>query len=188
MMVLFPNRSKVGDNMFYLFFSRTLLSCCLSYCSQTTNFQNRRRCSVSAVTFHCSWTCSQAQKRRGPGKSSFSGLANISCMHWTFTSSSFVGGKWKILWNLMEFLLFSCLQTTPSSSPPWETQILTWGTSGEAMPSIILGFTLLEKHSGSHHSAWAWLFHQTLHPTLILLLLLLFIILSSTFRIRNRQT
>lgn len=115
MMILFPNRSKVGDNMFYLFFSRTLLSCCLSYCSQATNFQNRRRCSVSAVTFHCSWTCSQAQKRRGPGKSSFSGLANISCMHWTFKSHSFVGGKWKILWNLMEFLLFSCLQTTPKS-------------------------------------------------------------------------
>lgn len=52
-MVLLPNCSKVGDNMLYLFFSRTLLSCCLSYCSQTTNFQNRPSCSVSDVTHEC---------------------------------------------------------------------------------------------------------------------------------------
>lgn len=184
MMVLFPNCSKVGDNTLYLFFSRTLLSCCLSYCSQPTSFQNRPSCSVSAVTFHCSWTYSWAQKHRGPGKSSFLGLANISCMHSTFMARSSVGGKWKNLWKFAEFLLLFCLQITPSPSPPWET----------ANPYVGNQWKSTAKHYPWIHSAGKafrqppfcltiLIFHQTLHTMLLLLLLLLFIIICVAFRI-----
>lgn len=97
--------------------------------------------------------------------------------------TSSVGGKWKILWSLIEFLSFSCLQITLHLHE--KQQISMW----EAVKSTAKHYPRIHPAGKAFRQppfCLTMLFHHILN-TRLLLPLLLFLITSTEFRIGNRE-